>query len=100
LHFFIRIIHSAKLLGEKKGHQRKAEQMDMADTTGMDHNRFGMSVNQSADAHAAGKKIAMVAAAHTVDGDVERMTPVRLQKNRKLEPETMARCRRTSIPFH
>ncbi len=41
---------------EKKGHQHKAEQIDMADTTGMDHNRFGMSVNQSADVHAAGKK--------------------------------------------
>ncbi len=39
-----RIIHSAKLPGGKnlKGHQRKAEQIDMADTTGMDHNRFGM----------------------------------------------------------
>jgi hypothetical protein len=34
----------------------KAEQMDMADTIGMDHNRFGMSVNQSADFHAAGRK--------------------------------------------
>jgi hypothetical protein len=57
LHFFIRIIHSAKLPGGKKGQQRKAEQIDMADTTGMDHNRFGMSVNQSTDVHAAGKKI-------------------------------------------
>ena len=38
------------------GVQRKAEQIDMADMTGMDHNRFGMSVNQSADVHAAGEK--------------------------------------------
>ncbi len=52
----------------------------MADTTGMDHNRFGMSVNQSADVHAAGKKkIASVAAAHTIDGDVERLTPVNVR---------------------
>ncbi len=43
-------------LTEKNGHQYKAEQIDMADTTGMDHNRFGMSVNQSADVHAAEKK--------------------------------------------
>ncbi len=52
----------------------------MADTTGMDHNRCGMSVNQSADVHAAGgKKIALVAAAHNVDGDVERLTPVNVR---------------------
>jgi hypothetical protein len=28
----------------------------MADTTGRDENRFGMSVNKSTDVHAAGKK--------------------------------------------
>jgi hypothetical protein len=29
LHFFIRITHSAKLPGKRKGHQRKAEQIDL-----------------------------------------------------------------------
>jgi hypothetical protein len=52
----------------------------MADTTGMDHNLFGMSVNQSADVYAAEKnKTTMAAATHTVDGDFERQTPVRSQ---------------------
>ncbi len=37
-----------------KGHQHKAEQIDMADATGSEHNRFGMSVNQSADVHTSG----------------------------------------------
>ncbi len=31
------------LLLKEKGHERKAEQIAMADTTGMDHNHFGMS---------------------------------------------------------
>ena len=48
----------------------------MADKTGRDHIRFGMSVNQSADVHASGGKNSNVRAAHTVDGDVERLTPV------------------------
>ena len=53
--------------------------MQMVDTTGRDHSRFGMSVNQSADVHAAGGKNSNVRAAHTVDGDVERLPPVYVQ---------------------
>ena len=53
----------------------------MADTTGRDDNRFGMSVNQSTDVHAAGEKSSKKAAIlgrHTssMDGDVEQMTLV------------------------
>ncbi len=37
-----------------------------------------------------GKKIAMAAAAHTVDGDVERLTPVYVRNVLYAKPETMA----------
>jgi hypothetical protein len=43
----------------------------MGDTTGMEHNRFGMPVNQSADVHALRKPNRNVREAHTVDGDLE-----------------------------
>ena len=36
----------------------------MADSTGRDHNRFGMSVNQSVDVHDSGEKNSNVRAAH------------------------------------
>jgi hypothetical protein len=104
LHFFIRIIHRAKLPGGKKGHQRKAalkaEQIDMADATGMDHNCFGMSVNQSADVHAAeGKTIAMGTVVHTIDGDVERLTPVFVRSKLQMR-DNGALLEMLSISFH
>jgi hypothetical protein len=51
----------------------------MADTSGRDHNRFGMSVNQSADVHASEKQNSNVRVAHTVGGDVDRLTPVSIR---------------------
>ncbi len=54
------------------------------------HNRVGRFVDQSADVHAAEKKIAMAAAAHTVDGDIERLTPVYVRNVVYAKPETMA----------
>jgi hypothetical protein len=36
-----------------------------------------------------GKKIAMAAAAHTVDGDVQRLTPVYVRNVLYAKPETM-----------
>ncbi len=62
----------------------------MADTTGKDHNRFGMSVNQGADVHASGKKNSNVRAAHTVNGNVERLTPVSI---RSQETSNEGQCR-------
>ena len=49
----------------------------MADTTGRDDNRFGMSVNQSTDVHSAVKKKQQILGRHTpsMDGDVEQLTP-------------------------
>jgi hypothetical protein len=80
LPFFIRIIHSTKLPGGKKGHQRKAKQIDMADTTGRDYNRFGMSVTRALMSMLQGETNSNVGAAHTVDGDVKRLTPVYVRK--------------------
>ncbi len=65
--------------GERKGHQRKAEQIDMAATTGRENNCFGMPVNHSADVHASGRNDRNLRAAHTVDGDVARRTLVNVR---------------------
>jgi hypothetical protein len=53
----------------------------MADTTGMDNNRFGMSVKQTTDVHGAGKKKQQCeGCTHTdesaIGDDGVRMTPV------------------------
>jgi hypothetical protein len=68
--------------------QSRAEQIDMADMTGRDHNRFGMSVNQT-DVHASGKNNSNVRAAHTVDGDAQRLTPV---SKRSQETSNEVKC--------
>ena len=44
----------------------------MADTTGMDYNRFGMSVKQTADVHGAGEKKTAMRGRHTHRRDRRR----------------------------